>query len=242
MTEIKNAIILAAGRGSRMGYLTNDMPKCMMTVNNKTIIQKTIETLKYKNIKNIIVVTGYKADILEKHIRTFDNDIIFINNAEWLTTNSMYSMYLALKYLSNSIVIDSDIYINNINSILTKITYSGYSAIKTINDNEWNLDINAKHFISSVHISDKYNALTCLPIIDISYWTEKDALKISNYFNFIFKHFKHEFKNKYWDEVPLFYLFTKLKLKRYDLNFDDVCEFDTEEELNNLRRRLCSVD
>lgn len=242
MTKIKNAIILAAGRGSRMCHLTDNMPKCMMTINNKTIIQKTIETFKYKNIKNIIVVTGYKADILEKHIRTFANDIIFINNSSWSITNSIYSMFLASKYLANSIVIDSDIYINNTDSILTEITYSGYSAIKTINNNEWNLEVDNEHFILFVHISDNYNVSTCLPIIDISYWTKKDAFKISNYLQLAFKTDNNAFKNKYWDEVPLFYLFTELRLKRYDLNFDDVCEFDTEEELNNLRRRLCLAD
>ena len=67
--KIENAIILAAGRGSRMKELTDDKPKCMVEINNKSIIQRTIEVFKYKNINNIIVITGYQSDKLKRHLK-----------------------------------------------------------------------------------------------------------------------------------------------------------------------------
>lgn len=246
MTKIKNAIILAAGRGSRMKHLTDNMPKCMMQINNKTIIRRTIEILKYKNINNIIVVTGYKSDILTNYIRSFDKSITFINNSAWAITNSIYSMFLVSKYLHDTLVIDSDIYINNPDCILTEVEFSGYSAVKTYNSKEWNLHVNDEHIIDYVHTDySNANVLTdnCLPIIDISYWLNKDSKFIdSTIKSLILTATSKDVYNQYWDEVPLRHLLHALSLKRYDINEDDAIEFDTEEELNDIRSKVCLVD
>lgn len=56
------AIILAAGMGTRMDKYTKDLPKCMLSFNGKTLIQRQIETLRSAGIKDIIVVKGYMAE------------------------------------------------------------------------------------------------------------------------------------------------------------------------------------
>ena len=60
-------VILAAGFGSRLRPLTNEMPKCMVEVNNVKIIEKQITNLLRNGIKEeeITVVTGYKTEKLE---------------------------------------------------------------------------------------------------------------------------------------------------------------------------------
>lgn len=236
--KIENAIILAAGRGSRMEELTDECPKCMQTIKGKTVIQRTINVLKYKNIKNIIVVTGYKSRILRSHLDSLYDNIIFIENKKWAITNSIQSMARALKYLKNSIVIDSDIYINNGNVILTSIEFSGYSAIKANHPNEWQLISDADGFIEDVTTSKIKEG--GLPIIDVSYWTEKDAELIS-------AHIKNTIKDerklsKYWDEIPLLDFRKDFRLKRYDVEETDLMEFDTKQELMKVRKAACSAD
>jgi len=58
----KTAIILAGGLGERLRPLTIETPKPLLPVNDKPILQHTIENLKKQNIKNIILAVGYKAE------------------------------------------------------------------------------------------------------------------------------------------------------------------------------------
>lgn len=60
-----NAIILAAGFGSRLMPLTKDQPKCMVEYKNKKIIDYEIEALKSAGINEIAVVGGYLNDVLK---------------------------------------------------------------------------------------------------------------------------------------------------------------------------------
>ena len=58
---IKKAIILSAGRGRRMGNLTKKIPKCLLRLQNKTLIEILISKLRLNKIKDILIVTGYKS-------------------------------------------------------------------------------------------------------------------------------------------------------------------------------------
>ena len=61
--EVK-AIIIAAGMSSRLMELTDDKPKCMLEVGGKTILQRQIETLNQCGVDEIIVVRGYKKEVI----------------------------------------------------------------------------------------------------------------------------------------------------------------------------------
>lgn len=60
-----NAIILGAGKGTRMN---SDLPKVLHTINNKPMIQYIIDTCKESNIKNIVLVAGHKSELVKKTI------------------------------------------------------------------------------------------------------------------------------------------------------------------------------
>ena len=62
------ALILAAGFGSRLAPITNDIPKCMVEVNGKSILSKQIDNLYENGITDITIISGYKADILERYV------------------------------------------------------------------------------------------------------------------------------------------------------------------------------
>ena len=63
------AVILAAGLGSRLRPITNEVPKCMVPVNGIRIIDKQIDNLLINGVEEIYVVDGYKAEILANHLK-----------------------------------------------------------------------------------------------------------------------------------------------------------------------------
>jgi dTDP-glucose pyrophosphorylase len=61
------AVILAAGKGTRMGELTNDIPKPMLPVQGKPILQHILEGLVSAGIRDFGIVTGWRAEVIENH-------------------------------------------------------------------------------------------------------------------------------------------------------------------------------
>lgn len=62
------AIILAGGRGTRLGSITETIPKPMVPVHGKPLIAHQIETLARQNFKEVIVLTGYLGEVLEEFL------------------------------------------------------------------------------------------------------------------------------------------------------------------------------
>lgn len=91
------ALILAAGLGTRLAPITNDIPKSLVPVNGKPILIKQIENLQENGITDITIVSGYKAGVLEKVVHAKFPDIRIINSVDYATTNNMYSAYLGIK-------------------------------------------------------------------------------------------------------------------------------------------------
>lgn len=101
---IDTAVILAAGRGSRLKELSLEQPKPMTTVNEAPIIDNLINILISVKIKQIVVVTGYFAGKLEQHIRekfSGQTEFIFVENKIFDKTNNIYSLWLARAYFKD---------------------------------------------------------------------------------------------------------------------------------------------
>ena len=121
-------VILAAGAGSRLKPLTDHMPKCLLKVGVKCILEMTIENLLATNNSEIIIVTGY----LENKIREFIRErfpylqITYIYNKLYASTNNIYSLWLAKdEVLGNDMMmLDSDIVFDE--RIISKLQNSGY--------------------------------------------------------------------------------------------------------------------
>lgn len=88
-------IILAAGRGSRLGERTKDRPKCMVEICGKTILERCIATLEEAGIKreDIGIVTGYRKDLI--HV----SGVHYFHNEKWEQTNMFLSMMEAMDWL-----------------------------------------------------------------------------------------------------------------------------------------------
>jgi choline kinase len=92
-------IILAAGEGKRLRHLTKDIPKCLVTLFGKSILQRQIEIYKKLNIKEIIIITGYKSDKIKiENIKKY-------YNKEYDSTNMLETLFCAENELEGCVII-----------------------------------------------------------------------------------------------------------------------------------------
>jgi L-glutamine-phosphate cytidylyltransferase len=95
------AVILAAGRGSRMGHLGDDRPKCMVELEGKPLIQRQISALRRGGVDEIGVVRGYRAEMID-----FPG-LAYFANERWAETNMVMSLAAAATWLRSGPVIVS---------------------------------------------------------------------------------------------------------------------------------------
>lgn len=113
-----NFIILASGRGSRLNKLTRNKPKCLTVIKNKKTLLDYI-ALNFNNRDNVIISTGYKSNLIEKHLA--GKSIIYVKNKNFLNTNMVESLMLCKKKLKGGdlIIVYGDIYFDQ--KIIKKI-------------------------------------------------------------------------------------------------------------------------
>ena len=107
------AIILAAGMGKRLKDLTRDNTKCMVKVNGVSLIDRMLHQIQAVGVDRIVVVTGYKGQLLRDYIATLDikTPIEFIDNPVYDRTNNIYSLSLAAGRLveDDTLLFESDL-------------------------------------------------------------------------------------------------------------------------------------
>ncbi|MDR0661154.1 MAG: phosphocholine cytidylyltransferase family protein [Prevotellaceae bacterium] len=107
------AIILAAGIASRLRPLTDHIPKCLLKVGEKSLLERTFDALIQNGVSDFAVVTGYKqrqiVDFLTSNYS--EQTIKLIYNDKYETTNNVYSLWLACPYVQKEevLLLDSDI-------------------------------------------------------------------------------------------------------------------------------------
>jgi dTDP-glucose pyrophosphorylase len=69
-TKIDRAVVLAAGRGTRMRELTNDVPKPMIEVRGKPVLEHIVEGLRDAGVRRLLIIVGYHAEA----VRNFFGD------------------------------------------------------------------------------------------------------------------------------------------------------------------------
>lgn len=88
------AIILAAGRGSRMQAATADRPKCLVEIKGRSLLSRQMEALTEAGIRDIAAVRGYRGTQLEPF------GLTLFDNPRWAETNMVMSLYQARPWLS----------------------------------------------------------------------------------------------------------------------------------------------
>lgn len=102
------ALILNSGMGSRMGKFTAEHPKCMTDISqNDTILSRQLKLLYEVGVKDVIITTGYFKEVLIDYCNSLNIPLnfTFVHNANYDTTNYIYSIYCAKELLAGEDII-----------------------------------------------------------------------------------------------------------------------------------------
>lgn len=96
---IRRAILIAAGRGKRLGSHTEEVPKSMVQVGAHPILGWVWRAFAAAGIEELVVIRGYRGDVLESFVRSLVPKAIFVDNTEWQTNNVLLSLAYARPFL-----------------------------------------------------------------------------------------------------------------------------------------------
>ena len=104
---MKQAVILIAGGGTRLGARTVARPKCMLEVQGKSLLARMLTYLNRAGIQETILVVGYQADLVRRHIgQQWDSmSVQYIYNDKWETTNNVVSLAMATDSLNQDFIL-----------------------------------------------------------------------------------------------------------------------------------------
>lgn len=107
------AVILAAGTASRLRPLTNNTPKCLLKIGERSLLERTIDALLENQVDQLVIVTGYLHEMIETLIASRYPSVQteFIYNEQYETTNNIYSLWMTRESVLNQeiLLLDSDI-------------------------------------------------------------------------------------------------------------------------------------
>ncbi|UOY91333.1 NTP transferase domain-containing protein [Ectobacillus sp. JY-23] len=224
------AILLAAGMGTRLRPLTLTTPKSLVEVNGKPMLEKQIEFLREKGIQEIIVVTGYLHE--KFNYLTEKYGVTLVHNDKYDQYNNIYTMYLVKEYLTDSYVIDADVYLHRNFLLENPQTSLYFSSKKPDFKNEWVLRYDESDRIYDIEVRDgTEDYILC----GISYWAKRDAEKIqASLEEFIAD---GNFTDLYWDDVVKHNL-PSLQVHLHRIQSDDSFEIDSLEDLRKTQEIL----
>lgn len=141
------AVLLAAGRGSRLKEFTADQPKCLNRVGGKTLLQLQIAALKAGGVNEVIIVGGYKAEML----KGFGARVIL--NNRWERTNMVSSLLCANTHFKEPIIVSySDILYGP--DIVSRLKSEPGDAV-IVYDRKWR-DLWEKRFIDPLEDAESF--------------------------------------------------------------------------------------
>ena len=225
MHEIKQAIIMAAGKGERMRPLTNCIPKPLIKVNDTRMIESVIEALLKNEISPIYIVVGYQKELFD-YLEKKYKDVQLIENPYFEQANNISSLYAARNHLENTIILDGDQIINNPKVLSKYFEISGYNSVwKDEYTYEWMQIVN-----NGIVESCLRDGGSCgWQLYSVSRWTEDDGQKLKKLVEQEFEQDPNS--NLYWDDLAMFKYRTDFKLGIFEMNEGDVLEIDSFAEL-----------
>ena len=106
-------VILAAGMAKRLRPLTDERPKCLLKVGERTLLQRTVDAMLAAGINELVVVTGYRANMIRDFLTEMypKLTIHFIDNPDYAHNNNIFSLWLTRPYTDGRdfLPMDSDI-------------------------------------------------------------------------------------------------------------------------------------
>lgn len=225
MFKAKRAIIMAAGEGTRMRPVTEKIPKPLVSVQGIRMIDSVIQALRENGITEIYIVTGYLEEQFVGLKETYAG-VELIHNPYYHTYNNISSLYMARKYIPESLILDGDQMIYNSRILNPYFERSGYCAVWCEQmTKEWLMTL--EHGI--VTACSREGGSRGYQLYSVSFWNEADGRRLS-------EHIREEFEDKqnyeiYWDDVAMFCHSADYRLGIREIKRQDIVEIDSLEEL-----------
>lgn len=149
--KVDNAIIMAAGFGSRFVPMTYETPKGLLNVHGEVMIERQIRQLHEKDIYDITIIVGYLKEKFEYLTDKFGVKLIY--NPDYSIKNNISSIYYAQKEMKNTYILTSDIYMPH--NLYRKYEYHSFYAAEYFKDftDEWVVEVNKDNLITDVNPS-----------------------------------------------------------------------------------------
>jgi len=231
------AIILAAGKGSRISKITQNKPKSFLELSkNFSIIDYQINILRKIGVKKILVVTGYKDKYFKKKFKN-EKDIKLLFNKQWSKTNVLSSFCLAIPHINDDFIflhadslIEIGIYkkLRKKNEIILpfKKRKCGYEEMKIYK-------ILNELYLSKNKLRNKYFG----EFVGIAFFPKKSKKIIIEGINFLKKNIK--FKSYYFEEIINYICKNKkIKVKVMDIKNSKYQEVDFFSDFKNAKKKF----
>lgn len=222
MFKVDNAIILAAGIGSRFVPITYEIPKGLIPVRGEPLLERQIRQLKEKGVHEIFMVVGYMREKFDYLSDKYGVQLVY--NPEYAVKNNLSSLYCVREHLKNTYILSADNWIKE-NIFSMSEEKSWYSCVYHEGlTSEWCVQTDHSGRITGVTIGGSDSWVMYGPVFLSRDFTKSFAGKIGEYYK------KDGTQNYMWenvfiDEINTFKLFVNRQSR------ENIYEFESLEEL-----------
>lgn len=221
-----NAIILAAGLGSRFGSMTKETSKTLLEVNGLPGLEHTLRFLRRNGITDITIVTGYRSERFDYLTEKYGVELIY--NPHYAIYNNRYSFACAAERFGDSLVIDGDVVV--LDDILVPTKCSTYYLIQREEEGaEWVPRTDAAGRVTAMDVTAEHAP----SLLGVSYWTSDAARRIREILPMYVTETELLNPKAYWDDIPT-HLYNEIEVRTVVVAPDAAREMDTQEQYAGL--------